>query len=70
MKGPRIDWFKFWVHSACGALFGVFVGLRAWGRSSNAPHLSISQGLLLMLASSIVVGIFAGIASTTNWDEP
>jgi hypothetical protein len=70
MNGQRFDSFKFWVHFACGALFGVLYGLRAWGRSSHAAHLSISHGLLIMSVSSMVWGIIAGIASTTGWDKP
>jgi len=57
------------VHFACGAALGVFVGCRAWSRSSQAMSGSMWPGVLFMAGGAVLVGLFAGGMSNTGWDE-
>jgi uncharacterized membrane protein AbrB (regulator of aidB expression) len=67
--GPRIDWPKFWIHAFCGAVFGVFIGVRSWGRSRFGFSHSWAPGIIIVIISVVLCGLLAGALSTTNWDE-
>ena len=66
---PPYDWGKFWVHFACGAVLGVFVGCRAWARSSHALSGSMWPGVLFMAGGAVLVRLLAGAMSNTGWDQ-
>ena len=66
---PKMDWAKFWIHAFFGAIFGVFIGFRCWGRSRFGLSHSWMPGIVIMSASVLICGLIAGCLSTTNWDE-
>jgi hypothetical protein len=66
---PKWNWSKFWIHFFCGALLGAFGGCRAWSRSSSALSTSFTPGIMYIVGGALVLGLIAGAASYTGWDE-
>jgi Na+/H+-dicarboxylate symporter len=60
--------FTFWVHFACGAFFGLFVGFSIWARSGMYD--SAIAGWACMIGAPIICGLILGIAKIRfNWDN-
>lgn len=66
---PKRDWSKTWIHAFFGAVVGAFLGLRAWGRSSEADSTSWLPGIAYISGGALLVGIIAGLAAESGWDE-
>ena len=67
---PKRNWAKTWIHVFVGAVVGALIGLRAWGRSFDAA-LSTSwlPGLAYIGFGALLVGMIAGLAAESGWDE-
>jgi ABC-type Mn2+/Zn2+ transport system permease subunit len=66
---PKRNWFKTCVHAFCGAVLGAFLGLRAWGRSHDALSTSWLTGVAYIGGGALLVGLIAGLAAESGWDE-
>ncbi len=68
-KPPQRNWFKIGVHAFCGAVVGAMIGLRVWLRSHDAVSPSLWPGVIYIGGGALVVGLIAGLAAESGWDE-
>jgi hypothetical protein len=68
----RVLSLAFWLHFACGAFFGLFLGFNAWLACVDRFHLpdTVATGLICMIGTPMACGLALGFAKIWHdWDN-
>ncbi len=63
MRPKGFNWFKFWTHFFVGGFFGK------WGLAGPPRSNSWGMGIAYIVGGALLLGLVAGAASNSNWDE-